>query len=346
MSVRDMGALTGGASRLSLVLKAGMAQGHQPAPTGMLPQATRDEARRRFGNDWWKDNKEEKLATLEREGYSIGNKGGKARAAPAAAAASSSAPSNKRSKPRVVHDDDSSSDDEEHKQCSNCGFKGKFAVDWNASSDPENEPPLPACPKCGVIDMQEDEDEYWHKREMTLRRNVARLSSDKKEIVRLDMERWAFDWHHEALHDWWGDVGGQDTGLGQDFDAGDRRQPSREHVSEVEYFGNLGEWRLTKYDNHPLKDSYEAKTKVARATSRMWNQVVLEGMKEAIRDSGSVLRDLDRQVVRLRLEQCARDWGELVLSFVYANDDLSGEEYGNQYVETKDRVTELLQRDN
>ena len=354
MSVHQIGALAGGASRLSLVLKAGMAEGRKPAPTGMLPQATRDEARRRFGADWWKDNKEQKLATLEREGYSVGNKGGKARAAPAAssggasASSSSSAPPRKKSKPVVVHDDDSSSDDEDHKQCSNCGFRGKFEVDRNASSDPDNDPPLPNCPKCGAIDMQEDEDEYWHKREMALRRNVAKLSSDQKEIVQLDMERWAFDWHNEALHDWWGDVGGQDTGLGQDFDAGDKTMASKEHVSDVEYFGNLGDKRLDQYSIHPLKASYDAKTRVGSRddplVKRWWQHVVFDGMKEAIRDSASVLRDLDRQVVRVRLEQCARDWGELVLSFVYANRDLGGTEYNDQYVELKERVTQMLQR--
>lgn len=349
MSVREHVAPAAALSRLSLVLRAGMAgEGRNPAPTGMLPQATRDEARKRFGADWWKDNKEQKLATLEREGYNVGNKGGKARAAPAAGAASSSssAPPRKKSKPVVVRDDDSSSDDEDHKQCRNCGFKGKFEVDWHASSDPDNDPPLPNCPQCGAIDMQEEEDEYWHKREMALRRNVARLPGDQKEIVRLDMERWAFDWHHEALHDWWGDIGGQDTGLGQDFDAGDKTLASREHVSDVEYFGELGDKRKAQYDNHPLKTTYEAKTPIGSNLVNWWNEVVMEGMKQAIRESGSVLRDLDREVVRLRLEQCARDWGELVLSFVYANDDLSGTEYNNQYVEIKRSVTEMLQRPN
>ena len=72
---------------------------------GMLPLATRKAARARWGNDWWRVDKDGYLAVLAGEGYDIRNQ--KTQAPPIV---NPSPP--KKPKFRVVHDDTSSSDDD------------------------------------------------------------------------------------------------------------------------------------------------------------------------------------------------------------------------------------------
>lgn len=310
-------------SRLAAVLSAGVeAFGHDSDATGApQPSATRRAARARWGNDWWKTDKDARLAQLGREGYKVEQPKGPY-----------NRPQPRGPKPgRPKWDDDYSSDEEAaparapgpvgrpKKGLGGLGARWTDPGTLPPSSD-EEPAPAPAMPNgdmARVAYMRRLNAEAAAKHNL-----IAEADKQAPEDMQLAVYYHLFSRTLDALEDefsdHFADEGSNFTGLGEAFEDLTRKQWDKlynEFYPQVAMLMKEKGKALQK-----LKDSKQGGNLAALRAQSPWSgitamyKVCVPAMKEVIGEVSSSLEELDSAQLLAKLDQFAQTYAALITS--------------------------------
>ena len=274
-------------SRLAAVLSAGVeAFGHDSDATGApQPSATRRAARARWGDDWWKTDKDARLAQLGREGYKVEKP-----------KRPYDRPQPRKPKPgRPWWDDDYSSDEE---------------------PAPAPAPVFPNPETVRIANMRRLNAEAAAKYGLI-------TDEDKQAQVNMQLAVYyhlfalALDEVEDQFSDHFAEEGSNFTGLGEDFENLTREEWDKlynEFYPQAAMLKKESEKALQQ-----LKASKQADDLAALRAQRLSGigtmyRLCVPAMKEVIGEVSSSLEELDNAQLLLKLDQLAQTYAALITS--------------------------------